>query len=106
MLDHENEHEKALKTLASFPVSNLALHVKSKFAFQGIYMFEFCPKKFTNYTLFSTMFNTSRVQITINSLLILHVHVNFYPVYLSTKYKIYICSRIHSSQFFFQWNLD
>ena len=27
MLDHENEHEKALKTLASFPVSNLALHV-------------------------------------------------------------------------------
>ena len=44
MLDHENEHEKALKTLASFPVSNLALHVYSKFAFQGIYMFEFCPK--------------------------------------------------------------
>ena len=95
MLNHENEHEKALKTLASFPVSNLALHVYSKFAFQGIYMFEFCPKKF----------NTSRVQIT-NSLLILHVHVNFYPVYLSTKYRIYICSRIHSSQFFFQWNLD
>ena len=97
MLNHENEHEKALKTLASFPVSNLALYVYTKFAFQGIYMFEL----FTNYTLFSTMFNTSRVQIT-NSLLILHVHVNFYPVYLSTKYKIYICSRIHSSQFFFQ----
>ena len=76
MLNHENEHEKALKTLASFPVSNLALHVYSKFAFQGIYMFEFCPKKFTNYTLFSTMFNTSPVQIT-NSLLTLHVHVNF-----------------------------
>ena len=36
MLNHENEHEKALKTLASFPVSNLALHVYSKFAFQGI----------------------------------------------------------------------
>ena len=52
MLDRENEHEKALKTLASFPVSNLAVHVYCKFAFQGldegIYMFEFCPKKFTN----------------------------------------------------------
>ena len=67
MLDYENEHEKALKTLESFPVSNLALHVYSKFAFQDIYMFEFCQKKFTNYTLFSTMFNSSRVQIT-NSL--------------------------------------
>ena len=80
MLNHENELEKALKTLASFPASNFALHVYSKFAFQGVYMFELCPKKFTTYTLFSTMFNTSRVQI-INSLLILHVHVNFYPVY-------------------------
>ena len=105
MLNHENEHEKALKTLASFPVSNLALHVYSKFAFQGIYMFEFAQKNLPILPLFSTMFNISRVQIT-NSLLILHVHVNFYPVYLSTKYKIYICSRIHSSQFFFQWNLD
>ena len=105
MLSYENEHEKALKTLAGFPVSNLALYVYSKVAFQGIYMFEFCPKKFTNYTLFSTMFNTLRVQTT-NSLLILHMHVNFYPVYLSTKYKIYICSRIHSSQFFFKWDLD
>ena len=99
MLNHENEHEKALKTLASFPASNLALHVYSKFAFQGIYMFEFCPKKFTNYTLLSTMFNTSRVQI-INSLLILHVHVNFYPVYSpqSTKFT-YAVKYILASHF-------
>ena len=65
VLNHENEHEKALKTLESFPASNLALHV-SKFTFQGIYMFEFCPKKISNYTLSSTnttMFNTSRLKI-------------------------------------------
>ena len=73
MLNHENEHEKALKTLASFPVSNLALHVYSKFAFQGIYMFEFCPKKFTNYTLFSTMFNTSRACKLLSSILVYKV---------------------------------
>ena len=62
-------------------------------------MFEFCPKKFTNYTLLSTMFNTSRVQI-INSLLILHVHVNFYPVYSpqSTKFT-YAVEYILASHF-------
>ena len=81
MLYHENEHEKALKTLASFPVSNLALYVYSKFAFQGIYMFEFCPKKFTNYTLYSTMFNTSRVQIT-NSLYVIAT-LSVYPQCIS-----------------------
>ena len=67
MLNHENEHEK-LSTkdwqvfLQATRKFELALHV-SKFAFQGIYMFEFCPKKISNYTLSSpsaTMFNTSR----------------------------------------------
>ena len=91
MLNHENEHKKALKT-GKFSCkqpenSNLPIHV-SKFAFQGIYMFEFCPKIFSNHTLSSTsttMFNTSR-QKNINIKLKYSMHINIYPAYDSTKY--------------------
>ena len=69
MLNHESEHKKALKT-GKFPASNqkirTCLTCEQIRIPRHLYMFEFCPKKFSNTLLSSTsttMFNTSRQKI-------------------------------------------